>query len=87
MTHELKTINPYFEDIYSGNKRFELRQNDRNFQVGDRVNLNEYIPHRDQYTGRTITAEITYILQGYNDSIINSGYCIFSFDIISTFPL
>lgn len=87
MTHELKTINPYFEDIYSGSKRFELRKNDRDFQVGDKVNLNEYVPEKDKYTGRTVSAEISYILQGYDNSIISDDYCIFSIDIISKFPL
>ena len=42
MTHELKTYPKYFQETIEGNKPFEIRKNDRNFQVGvdgsDKVN-------------------------------------------------
>ncbi|MDF2611454.1 MAG: hypothetical protein K0R92_2928 [Lachnospiraceae bacterium] len=42
MQHNLKTLQPYFDDVKSGKKKFELRRNDRDYQVGDKLNLFEY---------------------------------------------
>lgn len=50
----------YFREVESGNKKFELRKNDRNFTVGDYVVLREW--NFSSYTGRAILAKITYIL-------------------------
>lgn len=33
--HELKLDTKYFDDVASGKKTFEIRKNDRQFQVGD----------------------------------------------------
>ena len=35
--HELKCEAPYFQAILDGIKNFELRLNDRGFQVGDKI--------------------------------------------------
>lgn len=43
MTHHLKILPKYFEEILAGKKPFEIRFNDRNFKVGDRVELQEYL--------------------------------------------
>ena len=32
--HLLKTINPYFQDVWDNKKTFEIRLNDRDFKVG-----------------------------------------------------
>lgn len=39
MLHELKTYPKYFQETIEGNKLFEIRKNDRNFQVGDILNV------------------------------------------------
>jgi|TARA_Y100000310_G_scaffold298310_1_gene332146 hypothetical protein len=41
-THELKTEPKYFGRLVSGDKTFEIRKNDRDFQVGDELILKEY---------------------------------------------
>ena len=41
MIHELKTLPEYFEAVRKGDKTFELREDDRNFKVGDYLALNE----------------------------------------------
>jgi hypothetical protein len=43
-THDLKTWPDYFEALIERRKTFELRQNDRDFQVGDMLNLQEFHP-------------------------------------------
>lgn len=81
MIHTLKTINPFFQQVVDRIKKFEIRKNDRGFQVNDIVKLCEY---DDEYTGRSVTVRIEYILHG--DDAEKFGlmkeYCIFSFEIM-----
>ena len=60
MQHNLKIFPQYFEAIKCGEKTFEVRKKDRNYQVGDYLILKEW----DGMTcsGREITAKVTYIL-------------------------
>lgn len=58
--HELKIDNIYFEDILNNSKKFEIRNNDRNFSVGDIVILKE-IDSKRNYTDRKISVKIIYI--------------------------
>ena len=44
MTHELKTWPEFFTETRAGRKKFELRRNDRDFQVGDQLLLKEWNP-------------------------------------------
>lgn len=72
MKHELKILDTYFDAVDNGIKPFEVRKNDRNFQVGDMLYLKEITrtkPDDDMekcatetYTGRTCEKYISYIL-------------------------
>lgn len=68
--HELKILPEYFEAVVSGDKRFEIRKNDRNYEKGDILRLNEY--QDGQYTGDVHVAEITYI----TDYAQQDGYVV-----------
>ncbi|EFT45779.1 MAG: DUF3850 domain-containing protein [Enterococcus faecalis] len=68
--HELKILPEYFEAVVSGDKRFEIRKNDRNYKKGDILRLNEY--QEGQYTGDVHVAEITYI----TDYAQQDGYVV-----------
>lgn len=74
-THKLKTINPYFTAVWRGFKKFEVRKNDRDFKEGDKVHLLEYEAETDNYTGREIRGEITYVLKNYE--AVKDGYVVF----------
>lgn len=63
-THDLKTWPEYFAEIANGNKTFELRKNDRDFESGDLLVLQEWNPETREYTGREITKKVGYLLQG-----------------------
>jgi hypothetical protein len=58
--HELKCWPAYFSAVLEGKKRFELRLDDRRFDVGDFITLKEW--HLGEYTGRTCQAKILYVL-------------------------
>ena len=61
MRHELKCWPAYFSAILAGTKTFEIRTNDRGFQVGDELLLKEWDPTTELYSGREIIVEVPYI--------------------------
>ena len=71
-THELKIWPVYFEHHLSGVKTFELRNNDRQFNVGDTLLLKEYFLPEDKYTGREIKRLVTYVTTGTG---LEKDYC------------
>lgn len=76
-THNLKILPPFFVAVSRGEKTFELRKNDRDFQAGDIVLLKEYSKKSEAYTGRLISAEIGFVYKG-QDYGLKDGYCVFS---------
>jgi len=76
-THKLKTWTEFFIAIVYGVKTVEIRKNDRNFEVGDRLILQEYNPDTEEYTGLEIEADVTHILEGGQFGI-EKGYVAMS---------
>ena len=70
-THHLKTWPEYFKVIKSGKKTFEIRWNDRDYQVGDVLVLEEYDPYTG-YTGDTVTLDVPYVLD--KQPFVPQGY-------------
>ena len=64
MIHELKTWPEYWAEIFFGHKTFEVRQNDRDYKIGDKLILCEWDNDKKEYTGRQLARTITYILEG-----------------------
>ena len=62
--HELKTWPGAFEAVRVGAKNYEIRKDDRDFQVGDVLFLREYVVAEDRYTGRTLRVRVTYKTEG-----------------------
>jgi hypothetical protein len=56
-THELKTWPVYFERLLSGEKTFEIRKDDRGFQAGDELVLQEFDPELCQHMVTTCGPE------------------------------
>ena len=59
--HDLKILPLYFNAVIAGNKTFEIRKNDRNFQLKDTLLLREWDPCEEKYTGRRLLKTICYI--------------------------
>lgn len=59
--HGLKIYQEYFEAVKDGRKKFEIRKNDRDYNVGDILVLLEYDKYYEAFTGEKITVEITYM--------------------------
>ncbi len=81
--HYLKTVQPYYDSVVRGEKPFEVRKNDRNFQVGDIVCLKEYQTEpiqgkrwakKPEYTGREIWKKIVYMTD-YRQQV---GFVVFA---------
>ena len=76
-THVLKTIQPFFDDIWNGKKTFEVRKNDRDFKCGDLLQLREYDDVLQKYLPREIIVEITFILS--DERYCKKGFVIMQF--------
>ncbi|MGL5076117.1 MAG: DUF3850 domain-containing protein [Waterburya sp.] len=72
----MKSINPYFEDVYQGRRKAEIRKNDRQFQVDDGLLLLEFEPHQNLFLDRSITLEITHILD--DETYLQPGHIMMS---------
>ncbi len=61
--HDLKILPSFFEQVINGNKMFEIRENDRDYKLGDVLLLREVEPTRTdiEYTGRMKAVQVTYI--------------------------
>ena len=78
MLHKIKIKESFANAVYTGDKTFEVRNNDRGYQKGDHVKFTvlydsdgcEMVSHPlmgEQY-------EITYVLSGCG---IEPGFCVF----------
>ncbi len=76
MTHALKTWIEFYKAVEDGSKTFELRKDDRPFNVGDTLLLQEYNSQHGLYTGKESAFVITYILKGASFFGLKEGFCI-----------
>ena len=63
MKIEKKVWAEYFQKIYDGIKKFELRLADFDVAEGDTLVLKEWDPKTKEYTGREISKKVTYVLR------------------------
>ena len=80
MVHALKTEPEYYEAVIHRVKTFEVRKNDRDFHVGNYLNLLELDDIRGGYTGRSTLVRVTYILD--DARFCKEGFVIMGFEIV-----
>lgn len=87
--HELKTDSEVFEAVLRGEKTYEIRKDDRGFNVGDELRLRETASTGAQmkcygfpleYTGREVTKTVSHILRGPIYGLAE-GWAILSFTL------
>lgn len=74
ITHKLKCVSPFFDDIWRHRKLFDIRKNDRDYQVNDNLEIWHFDPETQTYPGRSITAKIGYILS--DPEYVKKGFVI-----------
>jgi hypothetical protein len=77
--HELKIWPSYFHDVATGQKTFEYRKNDRDFQQGDLLLLKEFDPNRGEkgeYLGGEMLVAVTRIYKAEGSLGIPENYVI-----------
>lgn len=80
-THHLKTWPEYFQAVADGRKPFEVRRDDRDFQDGDTLVLQEY---DEGYTGASLRASVSYVLR--SPLFVKSGYAILGLQHVAPEP-
>jgi hypothetical protein len=63
MVHRLKCDPEPFQKVLDGLKRYEVRKFDRDYKVGDRLQLLEFDRTTQQYSGRRFRVKITTITE------------------------
>jgi hypothetical protein len=86
-THYLKCLPDSFRTSKLGVKPFELRRNDRNFQVDDVLVLQEYDPTEKRYTGEHLFWAVTYVLNGPSPHGLAADHCILGLRVSNLGPL
>lgn len=59
--HRLKTYSEFFDRLADRSKTFEIRHNDRDFRVGDYLELVDYDRAARELTGRKLFRRVTYL--------------------------
>lgn len=86
--HELKILAEYAAAVALGKKRFELRKDDRGYEVGDLIHFNVISGKSDpDWEACNLTLmdsnnlyRITYILRDVPQYGLAEGYCIFGIE-------
>lgn len=76
--HELKCWPDFYLPVAQGRKRFEIRNNDRDFETGDYLWLREWHPVETRYTGAEIVMKVTYLLRAEDFLGLTVGFVALS---------
>lgn len=82
--HYLKIKPEYYKDVECGLKTFELRKNDRDFQIGDVLMLIK-LDNKGNETDQVTRVKVTYILKDCPQYGLKDGYAILGIDTENRF--
>ncbi len=87
--HELKTWPALYERVAEGKKRWELRRNDRGFEMGDLLWLREFDPGTGEegdagsYTGKDLLARVDFVAGNFDvPEGLPSGFVIMDIQLV-----
>ena len=69
-----KILTKYFEEVIHDKKKFEIRKDEDDLQIGDVLILREW--DGEKYTGRETRRNIEYVLRNVHEYGLMSGYVI-----------
>jgi hypothetical protein len=72
--HHLKANPPHFQALWEGSKTFEVRWNDRDFQLADCLVMEEWI--EGEPTGRAVSALVSHMLHGGEYGLADGWVCL-----------
>ena len=78
--HILKIKEEYYKEVEAGNKTFELRKNDRDYQVNDTIVFNVIKENDSVYRSNKIY-RITYILKDVAEYGLDKEYCVLAIQL------
>lgn len=83
MKHFVKSWAHFFDAIAVGEKKHDLRKNDRDYKVGDVLRLQRYDNINGRYTGAELEQKVTYITNNqfpcaFSSAVLPNDYCILS---------
>lgn len=81
-THKKKTWPEFHQALITGEKKFELRKDDCNYEVGDYFISDEWDPANEWHTGSTIVFEIIYVLRDAQKFGLKKGYVILGLEFV-----
>lgn len=89
--HHVKCWPEFFVATLAGLKRHEVRRNDRDYRVGDRLVLMEWIPQLEAFSGREFEMAVTYITStnvpcAMSETVLNPEFCILSVEPVAPPP-
>lgn len=64
VVHRVKVWTTFFDRLVDGSKPWEVRKNDRHYRVGDVLDLQEWNPSKEEYTGRSVQRVIVDVFAG-----------------------
>jgi hypothetical protein len=87
--HDVRSWSYLYEEMIQGRKKHDLRRNDRNYKVGDKLLLIEFDQTRGVETGRRALFSITYITGrstvpcAVSTAVLPDDFCILSVQLES----
>lgn len=86
-THSIKSWPKFFIPISCGERTHELRRDDRNYEVGDWLHLNEFDPGSGNFTGRSCMVKITSLTSAnepcaVSKEALHGDFCILSVKLV-----
>lgn len=78
--HQLKIKTEYFDEVKQGRKKAELRKADRDFSLGDFLQLREWIDYRYE---RQLLVKVTHILPVAGFILGGDDWVVISFEPIT----